>query len=383
MRLGSKSEHGSIGRLLNAIRNSRIPWPCASLLVRLPTLTGCGKVRTSKYHERKWYSFDRGATGGERHYILLGMIDGKKMGELQLIQRIRSGAASRNGAVRLGIGDDCAVLRVPAGCEMVVTTDLSLEVRHFRRDWHTPQSAGHRCLARGLSDIAAMGGRPLAAFLSIALPKGFDINWLDGFMESFNALAAEHGVELAGGDLAQAPGEEILADIMVVGAVKQGKALLRSTARADDGIYVTGLLGESAGELEEMMAGGSRRERGRQSFPEPRVAVGLALAKRRIAASCMDLSDGLSSDLRRICEASGVGAAIDSSAIPRGKGATLDQALHGGEDYELLFTTRPGAKVPRRIAGIGVTRIGTMVSGQGVWLDGRELQAAGWEHFRG
>ena len=305
------------------------------------------------------------------------------MGELQLIRRIRAGAASRNGAVRVGIGDDCAVLRVPAGHEMVVTTDLSLEGRHFRRDWHSPQSAGHRCLARGLSDIAAMGGRPLAAFLSIALPKGFNINWLDGFMEGFNALAAEHGVELAGGDTAEAPVEEILADVIVIGVVRQGRALLRSGARTGDDIYVTGSLGGSAVELEEMRVGGLRRERGPQSFPEPRLAVGLELAKRGIAASCMDLSDGLSSDLRRLGEASGVGAEIDAAAIPVGVGATLEQALHGGEDYELLFTARPGVKVPRRIAGIGVTRIGTVVAGAGVWSDGRELQAAGWEHFRG
>src|SRR5271156_4305222 len=123
------------------------------------------------------------------------MIDGKKLSELQLIRRIRAGTASRNGAVRVGIGDDCAVLRVPAGHEMVVTTDFSLEGRHFRRDWHSPQSAGHRCLARGLSDVAAMGGRPLAAFLSLALPKGFEVAWFDGFMEGFNALAGRFGAE--------------------------------------------------------------------------------------------------------------------------------------------------------------------------------------------
>lgn len=316
-------------------------------------------------------------------YILLGMIDGTNPAELQLIQRIRAGSLSRNPAVRVGIGDDCAVLRVPAGCEMVVTTDFSLEGRHFRRDWHSPQSAGHRCLARGLSDVAAMGGRPLAAFLSVALPKGFDISWLDGFMEGFNRLAAEHGVELAGGDTSEAPGAEILADIMVVGAVKQGKALLRSRAKAGDGIYVTGTLGGAAAELEEMRAGGERKERGPQSFPEPRIALGLALARRGIAASCMDLSDGLSTDLRHLCEASGVGAELEGAAIPIAGGATMEQALHGGEDYELLFTARSGVKVPTRIAGIGVTRIGTVAETTGVRLDGLELRVGGWEHFRG
>jgi thiamine-monophosphate kinase len=319
----------------------------------------------------------------ERHYKLLGMIDGENMSELQLIRRIRAGAASRNGAVRVGIGDDCAVLRVPAGHEMVVTTDFSLEGRHFRRDWHSAQSAGHRGLARGLSDVAAMGGKPLAAFLSLALPKGFEVTWFDGFMVGFNALAGRFGVELAGGDTSEAPGEEILADVMVIGAVKQGKALMRSGARAGDGIYVTGALGGSAAELEEMRVGGLRRESGPQSFPEPRVAVGLELAKRGIAASCMDLSDGLSSDLRRICEASGVGAEIDAGAIPLGAGATLEQALHGGEDYELLFTARPVTRVPRRIAGIPITRIGAVVAAGGIQVDGRELLAGGWEHFAG
>ena len=314
-------------------------------------------------------------------YILLGMIDGINLAELQLIQRIRAGSLSRNPAVRVGIGDDCAVLRVPAGSEMVVTTDFSLEGRHFRRDWHSPQSAGHRCLARGLSDIAAMGGRPLAAFLSLALPKGFDINWLDGFMEGLGALAERFGVELAGGDTSEAPGEEILADVMVVGAVRRGKALLRSGAKVGDGIYVTGALGGSAAELEEMRLGIARRERGPQSFPEPRVEVGLALARRGFAASCMDLSDGLSTDLRHLCEASGVGAELEAAAIPVAADATLEQALHGGEDYELLFTTR--GKVPKRIAGIGVMRIGTVVQAGGVRLDGVELRIGGWEHFRG
>jgi thiamine-monophosphate kinase len=228
-----------------------------------------------------------------------------------------------------------------------------------------------------------MGGKPLAAFLSLAFPKMFDINWLDGFMEGFQALAERFGVELAGGDTAEAPGLEILADIMVVGCVKQGKSLLRTGAKAGDGIYVTGSLGGSAVELDEMRSGSARREHGPQSFPEPRIAVGLELAKRGIAASCMDLSDGLSSDLRRICEASGVGAEIEGAAIPIGIGATLEQALHGGEDYELLFTAKPSAKVPQRIGGVAVTRIGTVVVGSGVELDGLKLAAGGWEHLRG
>jgi thiamine-monophosphate kinase len=303
------------------------------------------------------------------------------MCELGLIERIRARSNSRNSVVKLGIGDDCAVLRVPRGQEMVVTTDFCLEGRHFRRDWHTPQSAGHRCLARGLSDVAAMGGRPIAAFLSLALPKRFELAWLDGFMEGFGALAERFGVELAGGDTSEAPGAEILADLMVVGTVKQGKAVRRRTAKVGDGIYCTGTLGGSAVELAGMARPTHRKgamngaQLGPQSFPEPRLDVGRRLVG--IATSCMDLSDGLSTDIRHLC----AHAEIESETIPLAEGATLEQALDGGEDYELLFTAR--GKVPGKIAGVPLTRIGTVTASGGWKMDGRELKAGGWEHLRG
>ncbi len=328
------------------------------------------------------------------------------MGELELIERIRARSGSRNAAVKLGIGDDCAVLRVPSGHEMVVTTDLCLEGRHFRRDWHTPHSVGHRCLARGLSDVAAMGGRPLAAFLSIALPKGFltqpqsmrpievgrpailgGLAWVDGFMEGFNALAERFGVELAGGDTSEAAGGEIVADVIVVGAVPEGTALRRSGARVGDSIYCTGTLGGSAAELRGLMAGEGcpvRPVSGEHPhcFPEPRIATGIALRRWGMASACVDLSDGLSSDLRRICEASGVGAEIESAAIPLGYRATLADALNGGEDYELLFTASAGLGLPADIDTVRMTRVGQMTAKAGVRLDGVELQAGGWEHLR-
>ena len=301
------------------------------------------------------------------------------LGELGLIERIGRRSRSRNAAVRVGIGDDCAVLRVPAGHEMVVTTDLCLEGRHFRRDWHTAESAGHRCLARGLSDVAAMGGRPVAAFLSLALPRGYELAWVDGFVGGFGALAERFGVELAGGDLGEAPGAEIVADVMVVGAVAEGKALPRSGAKVGDGVYVTGTLGGSAVELEGMRAG-RRGSRGTQSFPEPRVSVGLELVG--LATACMDLSDGLSLDLRRLCEASGVGASISTAGLPVAEGATPGQALDGGEDYELLFTAGPDFEAPGEIAGVRVSRVGEIVAEGGVRMDGKELDAGGWEHLR-
>ncbi len=316
-----------------------------------------------------------------------------KFGELDLITRIRERSKARNRAVRIGIGDDCAVLRVPAAAEMVVTTDFSLEGRHFRRDWHTPESVGHRCLARGLSDIAAMGALPVAAFLSLAMPAPLDVRWVDGFMAGFGALAKLWGTELAGGDTSQAPGREILADVVVTGVIAQGRALRRSGARVGDQIYVTGSLGGSAVELDDLAHGrlqARRRATGGQphTFPEPRIRVGQALLRRGLATACMDVSDGLSSDVRRICESSSVGAQMDAVHIPLRPGATLEQALSGGEDYELLFTAGEEVRMPGKIAGIAVTRVGRITrKALGVTLletDGsrRELKAAGWEHFR-
>lgn len=304
-------------------------------------------------------------------------------GELEVIRRIKAGSKSRNAAVRVGIGDDCAVLRVPSGQEMVVTTDMCVEGRHFRRDWHSAESAGHRCLARGLSDIAAMGARPVAAFLSVALPKRFDEAWFTGFMAGFEGLAGDFGVELAGGDTSEAPGEGLLADVVVIGAVASMKAMRRVGARPGDGIYVTGSLGGSAAELACLAAGRAwEQEIFPQTFPEPRVAIGLALSKRGYATACMDISDGISTDLGHLCEASGVRAEVELDKLPVAQGATLEQALHGGEDYELLFTAMAGVKVPAMISAVKVTRIGTVLEGRGVWTStGKELVAGGWEHL--
>jgi thiamine-monophosphate kinase len=170
-------------------------------------------------------------------------------GELEVIRRIQANAKTRNAAVRVGIGDDCAILKPLPGNELVVTTDFCLEGRHFRKDWHTAESAGHRCLARGLSDVAAMGARPMAAFLSLALPKGFDEEWFAGFMRGFEALGAEFGVELAGGDTSESVGDGIIADVVVIGTTEKMKSMRRVGARVGDGIYVTGTLGGSAAEL--------------------------------------------------------------------------------------------------------------------------------------
>jgi len=315
-------------------------------------------------------------------------------GELELIERVRRASAWRPmGQVRVGIGDDCAVVRPRANEEIVVTTDFCLEGRHFRRDWHTAESAGHRCLARGLSDLAAMGARPVAAFLSLALPAGTDKKWVAGFFRGLRALADAAEVPLAGGDTAGAPGKEVLADIVLLGATPHGKALLRSGARAGDLLYVTGRLGGAAAELELLRSvAGTARRAGKpgehpQMFPEPRLGVGRALLRRALATACLDVSDGLSTDLQHLCDASGVGAEVELGKLPVHELARgpVELALHGGEDYELLFSARPGTRVPGRIAGVEVTRVGRFVAGRGMVLvdaDGgrRRLKAGGWEH---
>jgi thiamine-monophosphate kinase len=322
-------------------------------------------------------------------------------GELALLRTIRSRAAGTvSSGVRLGIGDDCALLRSRAGEELAVTTDLSIEGRHFRLDWHPPESVGHRTLARGLSDLAAMGARPVAAFLSLGLPRQLagssegNRAWVERFLDGLLALAAEHRVPLAGGDLAESP--VAIADIVLTGAVPSGKALLRSGAKPGDHIYVTGSLGGAAAELaalgqspQSFANSKTASKTAPHLYPQPRIAQGLWLRKHGLASAAMDLSDGLSTDLAHLCEESGVAAEVDATALPLGTGATRAMALHGGEDYELLFTAPAAAKIPRRIAGVAVTAIGRILPAKKkqprVMLltetGSQPLEPHGWEHF--
>lgn len=316
-------------------------------------------------------------------------------------KRAGNKARARQIDIAKAIGDDCAVLRLLRGRdlqprEVLVTTDFTLEGIHFRRDWHPPESVGHRCLARGLSDIAAMGGDPVAAFLSLAVPHDLQQSWIERFARNLIGLADRYGVTLAGGDTAESP-DGILADIIVVGAAPEKKAVLRSGARAGYRIYVSGELGGSAAAVVEMRARPKKKlkpeEYSRHFFPEPRVDLGHIVREKGWATAMIDLSDGLSTDLAHICEESGVGAEIDLAAIPRARvgkprrEVDLDLALHGGEDYELLFTARPSARIPARIAGVPVTCIGritrsrTMIARNAAGV-GYELAAQGWEHFR-
>jgi thiamine monophosphate kinase len=197
----------------------------------------------------------------------------KPIGELELIEQIRRDfSPSHSKTVALGIGDDCAILRPPAGHEVLVTTDFTLENQHFRRDLHPPESVGHRCLARGLSDLAAMGATPIAAFLSLALPadlmaKNSGQQWIARFFNGLRALADIYSVPLAGGDTSESPSGLVLADIILIGSAPKGKALRRSTVRPGDTLYVTGQLGGAAAELAAILKRNKRITRSRASIP--------------------------------------------------------------------------------------------------------------------
>ena len=313
--------------------------------------------------------------------------------EKSLIARIRRNAAKpADKFVGLGIGDDCALLRVPPGQELLVTTDFSIEGIHFRRDWHPPESVGHRCLARGLSDIAAMGGQPRAALLSLALAAKLPQNWVDRFLRGLLKLGKAFGVPLLGGDTAESKAG-VLADIVVLGTVPRGEAILRSGARPGDRIYVTGELGGAAAALNLLLSGHKLRPSNYPAhfFPEPRVQVARFLREKDLASSLIDLSDGLSTDLTHICDESGVGATIWFEAIPKAsigryQEVELAFALHGGEDYELLFCAPRGRRVPSRIAGVPITEIGVIQRDRHINLQrpngSADLKPRGWEHFR-
>ena len=338
-----------------------------------------------------------------------------RTGELALIQQIRtrSAVAPPNPAIALGIGDDCALLRPPRNHEIAVTTDFLLENKHFRRDWHPPQSVGHRALARGLSDLAAMGAQPLAAFLSLALPSDLLVTregrrWVDGFFSGLQALADRTRTTLAGGDTASSPCNLILADIVLIGAAPRNRALRRSGARPGDILYVTGHLGGSAAELQQLArttTGAQPRTAPKpalpnphpQLYPEPRLALGQSLLRRNLAHAAIDISDGLSTDLHHLCRESSLGAELDEAALPihplalaeaHTSADALALGLNGGEDYELLFSAPATLRIPRSLAGIPIAPVGRLLPGTGVTLIAsngrpRKLRPGGWEHLSG
>lgn len=274
-----------------------------------------------------------------------------------------------------GIGDDCAILRARPKHDLVFTTDFILEGRHFQLDSHTPTDLGHKALARSLSDLAAMGSEPLFCLVSLAIPASLGERWVHGFYRGLLRLASRYRIAIAGGDLARF--DHVIADVMCCGEVPKGKALLRSGARPGHRIYVTGELGASARGFSTRKGMAWKRH----LRPEPRIAAGLLLRGLR-ASSCMDVSDGLALDLHRLCRESGVSANL-SGTVPAAPGASLDDALYGGEDYELLFTAPPRTKIPPFLGTLRVTEIGEIANGRPgriTWV-GDVLQPKGFDHF--
>lgn len=326
--------------------------------------------------------------------------------EGEFVQWLRGLAPRASKRVRMGVGDDAAVVRVARDRDLVLTADLSIEGVHFTARLHPPRSVGHRALARSLSDIAAMGGIPRFALISVALPRGVSRAWVEEFYRGAMDLAARYRVEVIGGDTSIVRRTAMI-DVTLAGEVPRGRGLLRSGARPGDLIFVSGRLGLSARGLEilKSQAGKSKRNRGEAPdgpetaaavkahlYPEPRCPLGRWLQRAGIPSALMDISDGLSTDLMRMCEASGVGATVDAARIGGPLGVTpehsLKLALNGGEDYELLFAVhaRKAAKLPQTYHGIPLRCIGRMRRSRDVLLvhqDGIQspLAPEGYDHF--
>jgi thiamine-monophosphate kinase len=330
--------------------------------------------------------------------------------ESQLIERIAKAVPSLRGAIarvssglRLGIGDDAAVGAPRPGHEWVVSCDQFVEGVHFLAPSYPADSVGYKALVRAASDLAAMGARPSWFLLTLALPRELTGAWLDDFLGGMGRAAREIGMRLAGGDTTR--GDKVAISITVVGEVRRGQAVTRSGARPGDVVCVSGVLGRAALGLALMEARG-RATASRAGllqphlYPKIRLELGAWLAKHRVASAMMDISDGLSTDLARLCEASGVGARLAEARIPcvkipasaaRLSGGQLDRlklALHGGEDYELLFTVPRGKlrKLHRAPGFSAIRAIGEITRRKGIVLvdrDGQErrLKPAGWDPF--
>jgi thiamine-monophosphate kinase len=301
--------------------------------------------------------------------------------------------------IAMGIGDDAALFRPKTGYESILTCDWFLEGTHFLRDKHTPDSIGWKCLARAVSDVAAMGGAPRCFLLSLALPTALTGPWLDAFLAGLRRASRNFQCVLVGGDTTQR--REVLINVTVIGEVRTGHAVLRSGARAGDVIYVSGHLGEA--ELGLQILKRSKRSAIRNNpltrkhlYPKPRLELGRWLAEKKIATAMMDLSDGLSSDLSRLCAASGVGALVNHHQLPvvrvprlrQTVGEALQMALHGGDDYELLFTAPPGElpSLPWKFKKLRISPIGVIIVGHNVMYRGPGetlvLCPRGWDPFR-
>lgn len=323
--------------------------------------------------------------------------------ENDLIRKILGKASRSKGlsaGLSLGIGDDAALFVPRSGYQTILTCDWFLEGTHFLRDRHPADSVGWKSLARAASDVAAMGGEQRCFLLSLALPRELTGRWLTDFLGGLRRASRKLQCPIAGGDTTRQ--DRVLINVTVVGEVRSCHALLRSGARTGDIIYVSGRLGEAdAGLLALRAAHGKIRSSdpklSKHLYPEPRMALGRWLAENRLATAAMDLSDGLSTDLARLCAASKVGAKIDASKLATASvestsssAATkkLALALNGGDDYELLFTVAPDnvRRIPRDYRGLKLTALGEITRGHRLQLlqaDGTSspIKAGGWDPF--
>lgn len=315
------------------------------------------------------------------------------MKEFDLIRQIQiavAQAAESGAGVKLGIGDDAAVMEIPAGQHLVAATDTLNAGTHFPLDT-APADIAHKCLAVNLSDLAAMGATPRWALLSLSLPEA-DLQWLRSFIRGFQSLAQEHGVVLVGGDTTSGP---LSVCLTALGVIEQGRQLQRDGARPGDLLVVSGAIGGAARVLELLRDGRAATERSLLDRPQPRVKLGRALVGH--ATACIDISDGLLADLGHVVQASGCGARIDLARLPFADLlADLDEhsrwncQLSGGDDYELLFTLplchEKKLAMWQRQLGIDLTVIGEINLGSGVCCvtsGGKEFepQKTGFEHF--
>ena len=321
--------------------------------------------------------------------------------EKQLIARTGGKLPSRTSAgLRVGIGDDAAVVRPKEGVEWVLTTDAFLENVHFLSRVHPPEAVGYKALARATSDLAAMGARPLYFLLSLALPAGRTGKWYDGFLEGMARAARTFGLTLVGGDTTKSTLAGV--NLTIIGEIDRGQAVLRSGARPGNLICVSGTLGEAELGLQLLQRRGPKKWKKellrKHLYPEPRLHLGQWLAKKGRATAMIDISDGLSTDLRHLCESSGVGAKLWAAKIPKAALPSEAQqigldplrlALDGGDDYELLFTVpkRLQWHLPRAVRRVPITVIGEITREKRIRLVDeagrtRNLLARGWEPFR-
>lgn len=313
---------------------------------------------------------------------------------VQAIERVFRTKPSR-AQLTLSLGDDAALGRSSPGFETILTCDWFLEGTHFLREKHAPDAVGWKCLARAVSDIAAMGGKPNCFLLSLALPQELTGNWLNDFLQGLRRASRFLRCELAGGDTTRY--ERVQISVAVVGEVRSGKAVLRSGARPGDLLYASGTLGEAELGLRQLrrhhrLPHKANAALHKHLYPVPRLQLGERLSEKCLASAMMDLSDGLSSDLPRLCTSSGVGARIETNLLPvtslTSAKEALEYALHGGDDYELLFTV-PQKKIgllPDHFRGLKLTCIGEITRDKKILIDEngsvRPLRRGGWDPFR-